>query len=142
MAGFTPTRSINKDVRDYTWLASDDGTENTQSATLNYASLNAAGNHKLDNWLKSGTPLAIITAAGATQGQFGLYTPGETNGLQTHVGFLIAEIQLQETPANGSTENVPLTGAVLRRGQIIVNRLPVTFDPAGAGADKAHFVYR
>lgn len=141
MAGFTPTRSINKDVRDYTWLASEDGTENTQSATLNYASLNAAGNHKLDNWLKSGTPLGIITQAGATQGQFGLYTPGATNGLQTHV-FLIAEIQLQAPAEQGGDANSPITGAVLRRGQIIVNRLPVTFDPAGAGADKAHFVYR
>ena len=84
-------------------------------------------------------PLGIVTAAGADKGKFGLYDATKSNGLEVHVGFLIAEIQLSD-PVNG-TPNEPLTGAVIRRGQVIVNRLPVAFDPAAAGASK-HFIYR
>lgn len=141
MAGFTPQRSTNSDVVNYTWLASADGLEYAQSATLHVASLTAAGTHKLENWLKSGTPLGIVTAAGATQGQFGLYDPAATDGREDHVGFLVAEIQLVD-PVN-DVANVPLTGAVIRRGQIIVNRLPVTFDTTPAtGSVSPHFIYR
>lgn len=139
MAGYTPQRSTNSDVVDYTWLASADGIEYAQSATLHAASLSAAGSHRLENWLKSGTPLGIITTVGATQGQFGLYDPAASDGRQNHVGFLVAEIQLVD-PTNG-VANTPLTGAVIRRGQIIVNRLPVTFNPALATASK-QFIYR
>lgn len=139
MAGYTPKRSTNSDVVNYTWLASADGLEYAQSATLHAASLNAAGNHKLENWLKSGTPLGIVTAEGATKGQFGLYDPAATDGRQIHEGFLVAEIQLSD-PVNGQA-NEPLTGAVIRRGQITVNRLPVAFDPTDADVSP-HFIYR
>lgn len=139
MAGFTPTRSNNGDIRDYTWLGSAVDVEYAQSATLDYTSLNAAGTHKLDNWLKSGTPLAEITAAGPKKGQYGLYDPAATDGRQKHSGFLMAEIQLQD-PVNG-TPNVPLPGAILLRGMIEVNRLPVTFDAADADVSP-HFIYK
>jgi hypothetical protein len=139
MAGLTPTRSTNSNVIDYTWLASREGVENTQSATLDGDSLRAAGTHKLENWVKSGTPLGIITAAGAKQGRFGLYDPAATDGRQKHVGFLIAEIQLSD-PVTGQN-NEPLSGAVLRKGQVIVNRLPVAFDATDADVSP-HFIYR
>lgn len=139
MAGLTPTRSTNSNVIDYTWLASREGVENTQSATLHAPSLSAAGTHKLENWLKSGTPLGIITAVGATKGQFGLYDPAATDGRQKHAGFLIAEIQLSD-PVTGQA-NSPLSGAVLRKGQVIVNRLPVAFDATDADVSP-HFIYR
>lgn len=140
MAGLIPTRTINKDIRDNTWLASSDGIQHTQSATLNAASFAGAGTHKLDNWLRSGTPLAIITAAGPTKGEFALYDPTKTNGQEVHVGFLISEIQLADPDG---TVNAPLSGAVLRRGQIIVNRLPVAFNLApAAGSVSTHFIYR
>ncbi len=140
MAGLQPTRGTNTDIEDYTWLASAADVEYAQSGTLNAASFAPAGGHKVENWIKSGTPLGLITSAGATKGQFALYTTGASDGSQTHVGFLAAPVQLTD-PVTGQA-NVPITGGVLRTGQIIVNRLPVTFDPAGAGADKAHFVYR
>lgn len=139
MAGLVPTRSSNADIRDYTWLGSAADVQYAHSATLHYASLNAAGNHKLENWVKSGTPLGEITAAGATQGQLGLYDPAATDGRQNHVGFLMAEIQLQDA-VNG-TANTPLSGAVLLRGMIQVNRLPVTFNAALTTASK-NFIYK
>ena len=137
MAGLTPTRQNDSDIQDFTWLADYTGVVEAQSATLNAASFAPAGTHKLQNWLKSGVPLGIITAAGATEGEFGLYTPGATNGLETHVGFLKAEIQLVD-PVTG-VANTPLSGAVMRFGQIIVDRLPVVFDPADGDS---HFIYR
>jgi len=140
MAGLQPTRSTNTNIEDYTWLASAEGVEYPQSATLHVTSLSAVGTHHVENWIKSGTPLGIFATAGALKGQFGLYTPGASNGLETHVGFLMAPVQLAD-PLTAQA-NVPITGAVLRGGQIIVNRLPVTFDPTGAGVDKSHFVYR
>lgn len=140
MAGLIPTRTINKDVRDNTWIASSDGLQHAQSATLNAASFNVAGTHKLDNWLRSGTPVAIITAAGATKGEFALYDPTKTNGQEVHEGFLVSEIQMVDPDG---TVNAPLSGAVIRRGQIIVNRLPVAFNLApAAGKISSHFIYR
>lgn len=139
MAGLTPTRSTNFNIRDHTWLASAEGLEYAQSATLHAASLSAAGNHRKDNWLKGGTPLGEITAAGATKGQFGLYDPAATDGRQKHVGFLVDSVQLVD-PVSG-VANVPLTGAVLRRGQVLVGRLPVAFDKTLASVS-SQFIYR
>jgi hypothetical protein len=139
MAGLIPRRTSSSDIRDFTWLADYTGMEEAQSVTLHYASLNAAGTHKLENWLKSGTPLGEITADGATKGQFGLYDPAATDGRQKHVGFLKAEVQLQDN-TNG-VSNDPITGAALRFGQIIYTRLPVTFDPTDADVSP-HFIYR
>lgn len=139
MAGLTPTRSTNFNIRDHTWLASAEGLEYSQSATLHAASLSAAGNHRQDNWLKGGTPLGEITAAGATKGQLGLYDPAASDGRQKHVGFLVDGVQLVD-PVSG-VANTPLTGAVLRRGQVIVKRLPVTFDATDADVSP-HFIYR
>ncbi|QAY17377.1 LamD-like capsid decoration protein [Gordonia phage IDyn] len=148
MAGLTPTRSTNKNVRDNTWLASADGLEYAGSATLHAASLSAAGNHKLDNWLRSGTPLGKVTTAGATKGQYGLYDPAASDGRQHHVAFLVDSVQLVD-PVSGVT-NTPITGAIIERGQILVGRLPVAFTPAdtvdGDGDVTAsvskHFIYR
>ncbi|WGH20813.1 LamD-like capsid decoration protein [Gordonia phage Commandaria] len=154
MAGLTPTRTNNSNVRDHTWLASREGLENAHSATLDAASLGAAGTHKLENWLRGGTPLGEITATGAKKGQYGLYDPAATDGRQHHVGFLVDSIQLSD-PVTGAA-NVPITGAILRRGQVLVNRLPVTFVPSdtvtpGATEDdpdtvtatvSKHFIYR
>ena len=140
MAGLIPKRINSSDIRDFTWLADYTGMEEAQPVTLHYASLNAAGTHKLENWVKSGTPLGEITAEGATKGQFGLYDPAAVDGRQNHAGFLKAEIQLQDPVT--ATSNEPITGAALRFGQILVTRLPVTFDHTAAGVDKAHFIYR
>ncbi|AXH50308.1 LamD-like capsid decoration protein [Gordonia phage Emianna] len=139
MAGLTPTRTNNSNVRDHTWLASREGVENARSVTLHAASLNAAGSHKLENWLRGGTPLGEITAVGATKGQYGLYDPTATDGRQKHAGFLLDSVQLSD-PVTGQA-NVPITGALHARGQVLVNRLPVTFDASDADVSP-YFIYR
>ena len=135
MAGLIPQRTTNFNIRDHTWLASAEALEYSQSATLDATSLNATGTHKEQNWVKGGTPLGIVSATG----QFGLYDPDATDGRENHVGFLVDSIQVAD-PVTGQA-NVPLTGAVLRRGQVLVNRLPVDFDPADDSVSP-HFIYR
>lgn len=139
MAGLTPTRSQDKAIEDFTWLADYTGMEDAESGTLDVDSLKVAGGHRLENWLRSGTPLGKITAAGAKKGQFGLYDPAATDGRQKHYGFLKAEVQLVDNVS--LVENKPLSGAVLNYGQITVNRLPVAFDPTLASVSP-HFIYR
>ncbi|QAU07274.1 LamD-like capsid decoration protein [Gordonia phage NosilaM] len=139
MAGLTPTRTTNANVRDHTWMASREGLENAHSATLDATSLSAAGNHRLQNWLRGGTPLGEITAVGPKKGQYGLYDPTATDGRQKHAGFLVDAVQLVD-PVTG-VANVPLTGAILRKGQVLVNRLPVAFDATDADVSP-HFIYR
>ncbi|AON97464.1 capsid decoration protein [Rhodococcus phage ChewyVIII] len=138
MAGYTPTRATDKVIEDYTWLADYDGLFTAESGTLDATSLSVAGGHRLENWLKSGTPLGKITS-GAKKGQFGLYDPAASDGREKHYGFLKAEIQLVDNVSG--VANKPLTGAVLNHGQILVNRLPVVFDPALASASPK-FIYR
>ncbi|AET09768.1 hypothetical protein [Gordonia phage GTE5] len=139
MPGLVPQRTTNTNIRDHTWLASADGLEYAQSATLHAASLKAAGGHREQNWVKGGTPLGQITAAGATKNQYGLYDPAATDGRQKHVAFLVDSKQLID-PVTGQ-DNIPLSGAIIKRGQILVNQLPVDFDVTDADVSP-HFIYR
>jgi hypothetical protein len=72
---------------DRSWLGSADGTGVCKPATI-AASLFTPAIHFPQGVLKSGTVLARVTAAGATQGLYGPYTVGANNGLQTPVGVL------------------------------------------------------
>lgn len=140
MAGLTPARYNDATIEDFTWLADFNGLEEAESGTLHAASLRVAGGHLKENWIRSGTPLGKITAAGATKGQFGLFDTAATDGRQFHYGFLKAEVQLVDRVTG--VENTPLSGAVLNQGQILTARLPVAFDPAHANANTKHFIYR
>ena len=140
MAGLTPTYTNDQAIEDYRWLADLDGLENAESVTLDSVSLSVAGGHRLQNWLKSGTPLGQITAAGAKKGQYGLHDPAATDGREKHIGFLKAELQLVD-PRTG-VANTPLSGAMLNHGQINFRLLPVAFDPALPTSNVAHFRYR
>lgn len=135
MAGLNPTRTNDRNVRDHTWLASYDGWEYTENATFEEDAFDAAGGHRLENWVRGGTPVAKLP-----NGNFTLYNPSGTDGSEKHHGFLIDSIQLID-PETGA-KNTPLTGAILIRGQIITNRLPVAFDLAAAGANTTFFQYR
>ncbi|WNM69935.1 capsid decoration protein [Rhodococcus phage GuyFagieri] len=137
MAGLNPTRTNDKNVRDHTWLASYDGIDYTESATFKSGTFDGAGGHRLDNWVRGGTPVAKLP-----NGEFALYNPAATDGSEKHYGFLFDAIQHTD-PVTG-VKNTPLTGAVLNRGQVIVNRLPVAFLVAAVAPAtvSSHFIYR
>lgn len=141
MAGLVPTRSTNRYLNNYTWLADYNGLATAMSGTLNAESFRGAGTHKVENWITSGVPLGRITTPGPTFEEFGLYDPDATNGLEKHFGFLKDGIQFVDNVSG--VENQPLTGAILTEGQIIVARLPVVFDLTKAGVNKTgRFLYR
>lgn len=134
MAGLTPKRSVDHNVRDHTWLADFDGLDTAESATLNAATFDVAGGHKLENWIRGGTPVAKLP-----NGSFSLYKPGATDGSEKHYGFLKDSVQLRD-PVDG-TLNEPLTAAVLNHGQVLPARIPGGFDATGANVS-SKFIYR
>lgn len=134
MAGLTPKRSVDHNVTDYTWLAEFDGLDSAEPATLNAATFDVDGGHKLENWIRSGTPVAKLA-----DGSFSLYDPDATSGAEQHYGFLKSDVQLRD-PKNG-TLNEPLTGAVLNWGQVYPARIPGGFNATGANVS-SRFNYR
>lgn len=137
MAGLTPTRTYDQPIEDFRWLADYTGMEEAESATGYAETFRPAGGHRLQNWVRSGTPVGKVTAEGEHKGKWGLYDPAATDGRQNHLGFVKAEFQLVD-PVTG-IENSPISFAVLRFGQINVNLLPVDFDAADGDI---HFIYR
>lgn len=134
MAGLTPKRSVDHNVRDHTWLAEFDGLDSAEPATLNAATFDVAGGHKLENWVRGGTPVAKLA-----DGSFSLYDPDAVDGSEKHYGFLKDSVQLRD-PKDGSL-NEPLTGAVLNWGQVYPARIPGGFDATGVNVSP-RFNYR
>lgn len=120
---------------DRSWLGSADGTGVCRPATI-AASLFTKAIHFPDGVVKSGTVLARVTAAGATQGLYGPYTSAANNGLQTPVGVLFNTTPLE---VGGPNQAVPLQ----ERGVIIPAKLPANSGlDAAARAALTRFIFR
>lgn len=123
-------------VEDRAWLGSADGTDVTQGVTLDPALFTPA-THFPDGHIPSGTVLARVTAAGATQGLYGPYTPAAANGLETAVGFLFNTTKVRQ--------GGPRVGAPLHwRGVIRTAKLPANsgLDAAGQADLAAKFRFQ
>ncbi|MCA1185713.1 head decoration protein [Saccharopolyspora sp. 6T] len=101
---------------DQSWLGSRDGVEYAHSVTLNTSSF-TAGTHYPNGFFPSGLPLGRITASGLA----GPYDSEATDGRENFIGFLLFSLR---TPKDGTS---PVVGAVLERGRVVVDRLPVEF---------------
>lgn len=143
-------------VEDRSWLGDADGTQATRSITL-ATSLFTKATHFPLGVLKSGTVLARVTAAGATQRMYGPYA-GRTNEIQTvtitggptggtftltYDGAVTAAIAFNATAAavQAALEGLPNIG----RGDVLVTGAAggpysVTFTGALAGTDVAAMV--
>lgn len=121
---------------DRSWLGDVDGTQATRSITMT-PSLFTPATHFPRGVVKSGTLLAQVTAAGATQGLWGPYTPGANNGLQVPKGFLFNATAMR---LGGPNVGAPLQ----ERGVVIPARLPVNhgLDGAARTALAAHWIFR
>jgi hypothetical protein len=104
---------------DASWLGSDHGTSMGRSITLDVSAFTPA-THAPDGYYPSGLPLGQITATGL----YAPFTPAGTDGTEVLAGFLLTSVAL---PADGTTDVV---GALLDHGRVVVDRLPVAFDPA------------
>jgi hypothetical protein len=123
-------------VEDRSWLGSADGTGVCKPATL-APSLFTKATHFPNGVVKSGTWLAKVTAVGATQGLYGPYTPGASNGLQTVAGVLYNTTPMAEGGANTA---VPLQ----ERGVVIPAKLPANngLDAGARTALAGRFIFR
>lgn len=104
---------------DQTWLGSDKDLFNARSGNLDISAF-TANTHYPDGYIKSGTPVGRITAAGATAGKYVPHNSAATNGSEVHVGFV-----LTDQPTDGVEDiNVP----ILDSGKIKLDNLPIAMD--------------
>ncbi len=99
-------------AEDRSWLASRDGTDVTQSITLDTSTFTKA-THYPNGYVRSGTVLGRITATGL----YGPYSNAASDGREVAAGFLYTSTVMVEGGAN--------VGAPLHwRGAIKESRLP------------------
>ncbi len=113
-------------AEDRSWLGSRDGTDVTQTITLDVSTFTAA-THYPDGYIKSGTVLGRITATGL----YGPYDNGASDGREVAVGFLFTSAKVRE--------GGPDVGAPIHwRGVIREAKLPTNHGlDANAKADLA-----
>lgn len=99
-------------TEDRSWLGSRDGTEFTETITLNTSTF-TAGTHYPNGYVPSGVCLGKITATGL----YGPYDDAATDGRQTAAGFLFNSTQMR---SGGPNVGAPL----LWRGVIKTANLP------------------
>ncbi|MEU7039845.1 head decoration protein [Streptomyces varsoviensis] len=114
------------------WLGSEHGTDAPRSITLDVAKFSQAS-HYPDGYLKSGLPVAKITATGL----YGLYDKAATDGRGVLAGFLFTGVGVVDHRGRIATQ---VGGSMLVHGFIRADRLPVAVDPAGL-ADVASRIY-
>lgn len=107
-------------VEDRSWLGSRDGTDVTETITLDTSTF-TAGTHYPNGYVPSGTVVGKITASGL----YGPYNDAATDGRQVAVGFLFNSEQMRASGPN-------VGAALLWRGSILASKLP-----AASGLDTA-----
>ncbi len=113
-----PTESYQ--AEDRSWLGSRDGTDVTQTVTLNTSTF-VANTHYPNGYIPSGTVLGRITATGL----FGPYDNAASDGREVAVGFLYSNTKVR---SGGPNVGAPIHW----RGVIRSSRLP-----ANSGLDSA-----
>lgn len=104
---------------DQGWLGSAHGTSSAKTITID-KSLLTAGTHYPQGYVRSGTPLGLVTASGL----YGPYDNAASDGRQTLAGFLL-------TPQPVSATGTRIVGPLVWHGAINLSRLPIAIDAAG-----------
>lgn len=113
-------------AEDRSWLGSRDGTDVTQTVTLDTSTF-TANTHYPDGYVKSGTVLGRITATGL----YGPYNNGASDGTEVAVGFLYSATKMR---SGGPDVGAPIHW----RGVIRESHLPANHGlDANAKADLA-----
>lgn len=101
------------------WLAGPHGTDANRSVTLDKSAF-TANTHYPNNFLRSGTPLAKITASG----KYGPYNNASSDGTEVLVGFLMNDVEVPAT-------DIDPQGAMFVHGGVVEANLPIAVDTAG-----------
>lgn len=105
---------------DQRWIGAAHGIDLARSITLDTSAF-TAGTHYPDGYIKSGTPLARITATGL----YGPYDNAGAGGLEVLAGFLL-------TPTKpGAVAATDVGGALYEHGRVVEANLPIAIDAAG-----------
>lgn len=119
-------------VEKRSWLLGEHGTEPGSNPTCTLAvSLFTAATHYPNGYIPSGTLLAQVTAAGATQNQYGPYDDSLTNGQQVAAGILFSSVRVVRQ-VDGSVLSV-VGGALFVHGFVRIGRLPIANGATGRG---------
>lgn len=121
MVNIAPRSAGGPVTDDPSWIGSDHGQNMNLTVTLDLSAFTAA-THFPDGFLKSGTPLAKITASGL----YGPYDGDAEDGTETLVGFLYSPLTV--TDGFGTLERV--SGAAYTHGNVVEDRLPIAVDEA------------
>jgi hypothetical protein len=117
-----PTETFFAENR--SWLGSRDGTDVTQSITLN-TSLFTANTHYPNGYVPSGTVLGRVTATGL----YGPYDNAASDGREVAVGFLYSNTKMR---SGGPNVGAPIHW----RGIVLAAKLPIASSSTG-GLDAA-----
>ena len=105
---------------DQRWIGAAHGIDMARSITLDTSAF-TAGTHYPDGYIKSGTPLAKITATGL----YGPYDNAGAGGLEVLAGFLATPVK------PGSVATTDVGGALYEHGRVVEANLPIAIDAAG-----------
>jgi len=111
------TEAVGSD--DQSWLRTSHGTNDARTVTFDKSTF-AAGTHYPQGFLKSGIPVAKITATG----KYGPYDDTATDGRQTLVGLVFVAVSVP------TADSDPI-GTVLDHAQVVETKLPIAIDAAG-----------
>ena len=105
---------------DQTWLGAAHGTDLGRSITLDTSAF-TANTHYPNGYVRSGTPLARITATGL----YGPYDNAGAGGLEVLAGFLLTPIK------PGAVSTTDVSGVLFEHGRVVEASLPIAIDSAG-----------
>lgn len=120
---------------DQSWLG-EDGPHDARSCPLLMADF-VANTHYPNGYMPSGIPVGKYTS-GPHNGEFGPYDPNATDGRQNLEGFVYTDTPVAAHAGLTSTDT-HLNVALVDRGRININRLPVAF-VAPDGPDRFIFI--
>lgn len=104
---------------DQSWIGAAHGIDLARSITLDTSAFTAA-THYPDGYMRSGTPLARITASGL----YGPYDNAALDGREVLAGFLLTPTKLK----NGGAD---VGAALYEHGRVVETNLPIAIDAAG-----------
>ncbi len=124
MSSDISVRSTSYGVDDRAWLIGQHGVDLTPSVTLDISKF-TKNTHYPDGFIKSGTPIAKITASGL----YGPYNDAASDGTEVARGLLFSFVRAID-PSNGNTL-VKVGGALFVHGAVKESKLPIAINANG-----------
>jgi len=123
MSSDISVRSHSYQVDNRDWLIGQHGTDLTPSATLDISKF-TKNTHYPNGFIKSGTPLGIVTATGL----YGPYNDAASDGTEVCRGLLFSFVRVIDEVGNTLTK---VGGARFVHGAVKESKLPIAINANG-----------